>query len=281
MTGLGFQLAGLGVAALLLAATPPAVLEPHPPLPVPSWTRVNQPCDGCHNVQGWIPALFAHDRTGFQLKGAHRQASCRSCHTAGYQAALPQVCSGCHRDAHRGEFGQRCEGCHTEENWRSLYAVDAHRRTNFPLVGRHSALPCSECHNNMLDRSFTRTTVTCTPCHQADYNRTVGTAVDHVALGFSNKCQDCHQPYHFTGGRFEAHNACFTVIGGPHGGIECLNCHTSLAGARVTGTCSTNTANCAGCHEHACAKMNPLHARVTGYQCDNRSCYDCHQLRSH
>jgi hypothetical protein len=36
----------------------------------------------------------------------------------------------------------------------------------------------------------------------------------------------------------------------------------------------TNTADCMRCH--ACAHETQTHARVAGFQCSNRKCYECH-----
>ena len=43
-------------------------------------------CQDCHSVTAWQPATFDHNSTGFQLNGAHRSASCTSCHRNGYAA---------------------------------------------------------------------------------------------------------------------------------------------------------------------------------------------------
>jgi hypothetical protein len=180
---------------------------------------------------------------------------------------------------HEGDFGTRCEGCHDAESWHApFFGVDAHRRTNFPLVGRHAILPCTECHTNMLNNRFSRQTVDCVSCHQMDYNRTAATPVNHFTLGFSTKCRDCHNGFRFQGAHFAEHNDCFLITSGPHSGIECLNCHSSLQGAKANGTCSTNTATCSTCHAHLCARMATVHTNVAGYQCKDQKCYQCHRF---
>jgi hypothetical protein len=245
-------------------------------------------CEQCHSTSNWEKATFDHDRTGFSLKGAHAGAGCKECHTVDFSQTLSRNCASCHQDAHRGEFGTQCQGCHTEASWAPLFNAEAHRRTNFPLVGRHAFIPCTECHTAMTNRTFERTTVECVGCHQADYNSTVGTQVNHVQLGFNTQCGTCHTSTTWNGARFTGHDSCFQIVGGHHSQISCLGCHSSLAGVMATGNCSTHTFTCSGCHEHACAKMDSLHASiklngssgVPGYACQDSKCYVCHTIVS-
>jgi hypothetical protein len=273
--------------ALLAAAPPqPAPAPQDKPLDlslVPSRTASASSsgtrCELCHTPDGWQDAHFPHDRTGFPLEGAHRSASCKACHTThDFQAPLPRQCAGCHRDTHAGEFGQRCEGCHETTRWESRFNADAHRRTNFPLTGRHALLPCQECHVDQRGPAFERSTVPCIGCHQRDYERTALTSLDHTALGFSTDCRQCHEPSRFIGGRYPGHDACFQISRGEHAGLACRRCHTSLTGVATPGACSTHTAACSGCHEHTCSEMDEEHGDVPGYQCKDQKCYECHRF---
>jgi hypothetical protein len=241
--------------------------------------RADENCAACHSTAGWQGARFAHERTGFVLKGAHERVRCASCHQAGLDRPVPKVCAGCHRDAHGGELGARCEGCHEETGWRpAKFGADAHRKTRFPLTGRHALIPCQECHPDVRDRSFARAIVECVACHRQDYDRTASLSVDHRAAGFSTDCRQCHDPFRFSPARYAAHDVCFQLRGGPHGGIRCLSCHTSLAGVVADGTCSTNNAACSSCHTHACSRTDRQHEGVPGYQCRDRKCYECHRF---
>jgi hypothetical protein len=232
-------------------------------------------CESCHSTSGWTRVTFDHEKTGFPLEGHHVQAGCRSCHVSGdFKDPVPASCAACHRDVHTGEFGSHCGSCHDARDWTSRFGPEAHRRTGFPLTGRHAAIPCEECHLNQRDRRFTRATRDCIDCHAADYARTAGTPLDHSRAGFGTDCKSCHFPTRFKGARFQAHEACFQIAGGPHSGIACLDCHTTLTSLVPTGTCSTNTADCMRCH--TCAKMTPEHGSVAGFQCKDRKCYECH-----
>ncbi len=249
---------------LLLAAAHPAVQ-----------TR----CGACHSPEGWAKVVFDHARTGFPLEGRHREATCAGCHQGlDFKATVPQRCSTCHQDAHAGEFGARCEGCHDATSWETKFDANAHRSTGFPLLGRHALIPCEECHLDARDRSFSRAAVECAKCHRQDYARTAGGPIDHAANGFSTRCTDCHGATTFRGANFPAHEQCFEIRGGPHAGIACLDCHTSLHGMTATGTCSTFTAACTGCHTHSQARTDPRHTNVPGYQYKDRKCYECHRF---
>jgi len=269
------------VALAVLAAAPkrPTPLAGAPAL-LPNATPVasRTPCEQCHSTASWASTSFDHNPTGFPLKGKHQQVDCKRCHERDFQTPLPAMCNGCHLDAHKGELGQRCEGCHHEENWEALFTADAHRRTNFPLIGRHALLPCTECHFQARDRIFNRTTADCIGCHQQQYNQTAFTSINHVALGFGTNCRQCHDAWRFSPARWTGHDTCFRISSGPHAAIRCLSCHTTLSGAMITGTCSTGTAACSRCHEHACTLMDQRHQNVPGYQCKDRKCYECHQF---
>jgi hypothetical protein len=235
-------------------------------------------CAACHVVEGWSQVRFNHDPTGFPLRGAHTSVACGGCHPIGFDTPVPDTCAGCHRDRHAGELGTFCQGCHDERSWRSLFDADVHRRTNFPLTGKHGFIPCQQCHGNMRDRAFSRAPVSCAGCHRMDYDTSGARSIDHAAAGFSLECQTCHSTIRFWPARLSEHGTCFRIASGPHHGVRCLGCHTSLATATVTGACATATFTCTGCHEHACPKSDAQHVGVMGYQCSDSKCYECHKI---
>lgn len=252
----------------------PGVLSPPRTDPHAQKTR----CEECHSPEGWERAAFPHERTGFPLRGAHERTECKACHVQDVSFPVSRTCGGCHRDVHRSDFGQRCEGCHTEDTWRALFSVDAHRRTNFPLVGRHASLPCTECHAELRNARFVRTTVDCKGCHSVDLARASLAGVNHAALGFPDTCRDCHGAFTFKGAQFSGHDRCFQIAGGPHAAVGCLQCHSSLPAVAAAASCNTQTAACAGCHEHLCAREDVRHRKVAGYQCKDQKCYACHRM---
>ncbi len=233
-------------------------------------------CGACHLVEGWEKVRFNHDPTGFPLRGAHLQVTCTGCHTKGFDKPVANTCSGCHRDRHAGEFGLHCEGCHDDKSWRPLFQADAHRNSNFPLVGKHALIPCNECHGNLRDRTFSRAASSCDACHERDFLRTAATSIDHTANNFSRDCQTCHNTMRFFPTNVKAHDFCFILSGGSHQALRCLNCHTSLSAVAFNHSCMTGTSTCSECHSHACPRSDQRHKGVMAYQCANTLCYQCH-----
>lgn len=235
-------------------------------------------CASCHETAGWRPARFDHAWTGFALEGEHASVECTRCHAAGFEAPVPRTCDGCHQDPHRGALGLTCAGCHDERGWRTADRVLAHADTAFPLTGRHALVPCRECHVESRERTFSRVDPQCASCHLAEYQGTAAAGIDHAAAGFSTRCDECHQPFGFRPARWAAHDACFEISAGPHAGIACLDCHTSMAAPTTTGACATFTAACTSCHEHGRSETDRRHGEVPGYQYKDRKCYECHRF---
>lgn len=241
-------------------------------------------CSACHATSSWTDVRFNHERTGFSLTGRHARTTCKACHRQDFSVPLPRGCAACHRDVHAGELGARCENCHDTQDWRSRFDVDAHRRTNFPLVGAHAALPCVECHTEARERRFTRSTVECQACHQNDLLRTSGAmaAVNHLALGLDQQnCRTCHTPMTFKPARFPTHDECFPISVGPHANKGCYECHdVNRPLSSTMGKCSTGTARCTHCHLEAETREQHPADRAPGYVWQDRRCLDCHYPRT-
>lgn len=260
------------------AATPRLSPQPHQPQ-----HASNTSCAACHSTANWSAVRFNHERTGYPLTGQHAGASCKSCHVSDFTTPPPRLCQGCHRDVHAGELGARCDGCHETQSWASRFDADAHRRSNFPLIGSHAALPCVECHVEARERRWSRTTVDCSSCHQAALIRTSGSAVDHSSpsLQFVGQpCQQCHMATRWSPARFPAHDHCFPLTGSPHAAVPCLQCHRSLSTSQ--GSCRTQTASlCVDCHTNTGGAGNTSHTDeqhrdVPGYVFVGTRCAQCH-----
>lgn len=235
-------------------------------------------CVLCHTPDGWEKVTFSHDGTGFPLEGRHREVTCRGCHPdATFATALPRACAACHADVHQGRLGRRCEKCHDATGWEATtFDADAHRRSAFPLTGRHAFTPCDSCHGDRRDRGFTRPTRDCAACHEADWLRagTGGAAVDHDLAGFPRDCRVCHGTWRFAPASLPPHEECFSITRGDHAGIRCRDCHGSFPAVdyQQPFTCQTDTAACVRCH--SCSEHEP----VSGFACANRRCYECHRF---
>jgi len=254
------------------AATNTVDLDPRPGSHAGGDTR----CGACHTAEDWKRVTFAHDRTGFPLTGRHQVVTCQSCHAGGrFDQPVPKACSACHRDVHARRMGARCDRCHDTGSWKEAsFGPDAHRRTNFPLTGRHAVIPCEQCHGDRRDRAFSRPTTACIACHQANYDATATASIPHAGT-FPTDCRGCHSTWRFSPGTWAAHDACFQISSGKHAGIACKTCHSSGLPPVPPGplTCTaTPAANCMGCH-------NPAeHPAVPGFAPSNERCYECHRF---
>lgn len=215
-------------------------------------------CSACHTEAGWGLASsagasgFDHDRTGFPLRGVHRQAGCGRCHTG--QAKPATTCEGCHRDPHHGRHDGTCAECHTAVAWSDTSTLEQHRRTRMPLTGRHALVDCSACHKRQGERAFGDTPTDCYSCHRAEY-RADPNQIHHEADGsgqFSRECGTCHRTSSWSpaftipntsrttmaiGGR---HDAVFVLSTGSHRAAECSACHVDTRRTRLV--------RCDGCH---------------------------------
>lgn len=270
----------LSMLALAFPATGARAQDLSARPPAPGAHGGDTDCAACHTAAGWKEVRFAHDRTGFPLEGRHQQAACRGCHATGtFADPVPRACGACHRDVHAGRLGPRCGNCHAPTAWSTpSFGPEDHRRTAFPLAGRHALVPCESCHGDRRDRGFARPTPRCLGCHEADWLRAGagGAGIDHAQAGFPDDCGACHGAWRFSPASFPAHQACFDIRSGHHAGIRCRDCHTSLPAVDYGQPfgCASDTANCLRCHGGVAGE----HEGVAGFQLVNRKCYECHRF---
>ncbi len=259
----------LGWGGPRVASAQEVSASPHGPLPD------SLSCGSCHTTRAWSPLRndlrFDHTGTGFALDGAHASTACVTCHE-GLRFDIPKVdagdCGSCHTDVHRGAFVQPCAACHTTTSFDALRAGIVHP-ADFPLEGAHLQTSCESCHTDDVGGAFTPLSTDCLSCHRSDYRRTV--LVDHVALGFSSECTECHSMLAWrdvTGFDHTAVSGGFELTGA-HARIDCRSCH-SLPGGGVPST-PAGAGDCIACHQ---ADYNEQHAG-SGFPTD---CTMCHRL---
>ncbi len=149
-------------------------------------------CQTCHSTATWGSANFNHSNTGFPLIGAHVNVACTTCHKNGY-AGTPSDCYSCHSDKYNqttdpnhasAGFPKTCQTCHSQSSWSG--ATFNHSMTGFPLVGAHTRVACSSCHQN----GYAGTPTDCYSCHRSNYESTRDP--NHVANNYSHNCLNCH-----------------------------------------------------------------------------------------
>jgi len=229
-------------------------------------------CSSCHSTFSFKEAeKLYHDDTDFMLTGAHLNLNCTKCHQKEIKdgevfqkfKALPfSGCVPCHKDVHAGKFGNDCQSCHETGSFRKikLQAFD-HNKTEFPLIGKHKNVECTECHKSEQVVGMNLKYGKCNDCHE-DYHKGEFTKDEKV-----RDCSECHNEFGFKSSLFsiEDHAQTNFRLTGSHLAVSCTNCHykNSVWQFKIDNT------NCSGCHENIHGKEIKA-ARMTN------DCITCH-----
>jgi hypothetical protein len=228
-------------------------------------------------------ASFDHGSAGFALTGKHQQIDCRQCHKPDLiheekikklpntYLGLRANCAACHNDVHQNTLSTDCTKCHNTDAFAPATKFN-HSKTNFPLVGKHTKLECTECHaleqrngqqfQRFSDIAFGKCTschkdahqgklkVDCRTCHTEEGWATLGNMkkFDHGHTGFTLQgkhktidCKACHQLNVGPTRAFQDHlniqeTNCIHCHKDPHEnrfGIDCASCHNEQAWNKV------------------------------------------------
>ncbi|HTT18358.1 MAG TPA: hypothetical protein VMG82_05410, partial [Candidatus Sulfotelmatobacter sp.] len=208
-----------------------------------------QTCDQCHDTSNWTDATFNHNTTGFPLTGMHTvpPRTCTDCHVNNNYTLTNTACVGCHLKDFQGttnpnhvssNFSTTCDTCHTTVGWSP--ATFDHNSVNFPLTGMHTVPPraCTDCHVN---NNYNLTTNTCVSCHLKDFQGT--TNPNHVAQGFAQTCDMCHNTAAWRPAQFDHSTSGFPLTGShtvpPR---ACTDCH-------VNNNYNITNTTCISCHQ--------------------------------
>lgn len=189
-------------------------------------------CARCHTTHEFSPSTFAvseHDRTKFKLTGAHLAIPCGRCHKEADGKSTFRFaslsCDGCHKDPHNGRFAtvagvrQTCEQCHVTSDWKRT-SFD-HASTGYPLLDKHSAVPCSRCHEEGMGNGERRARGTpreCQVCHKDAHG-------GQFASAGVTRCAPCHTPAGWPKLVFDHQKqSAFSLTGG-HMKVLCTSCH--------------------------------------------------------
>ncbi len=217
-------------------------------------------CAKCHNENSFLNLnnmdFFDHSVTDYPLKGKHIGVDCKQCHEGRFTEAIDfSACNKCHTDYHQSEFQENgispdCVECHSLEKGfdYSLYTLEQHQTTSFPLEGAHFATPCYACHvSEKEDRwTFRNLGSDCVDCHLDIHE-------DYISDTFypEQNCMACHINESWTDLTFN-HNLTDWALTGRHIEVECRACHfiENIDNAPVVTQNFTNLdTNCASCHE--------------------------------
>jgi hypothetical protein len=211
-------------------------------------------CAACHGTESWGGGRFDHNKTSFELTGAHQSLRCNACHIGGRYKQTPQTCVGCHAtdDVHREARGTKCDSCHTTSNWRTA-TFDHAKETGFALEGRHAHVECTDCHRGGDYK--TKLPTTCSGCHRAD---------DAHAGRFGDRCEQCHANVAWTPVPYDHEAKTHFALVGAHATVSCHTCHSAPVTVQKLPT------DCASCH-HA---IDP-HGGKLSLGCDS-----CHGVQA-
>jgi hypothetical protein len=242
-------------------------------------------CGSCHGLIVWLGlpktvGLAAHPKTQYPLTGKHDDVACASCH----KPALPQEsryrklafarCADCHAEKHNNEFASRdggeCKSCHATAGFRpTLFGIDLHASTKFPLIGKHTAAACSSCHKAprpLVDLRVAKQA--CADCHANPHG-------DQFAAEMAKGgCAQCHEA---TGWHVPKINHSTWPLTGVHASTSCDSCHHPTAADRKAGQGASYRGvprNCGGCHEDL--HLGQFRLTKPVYECDK-----CHTTKSY
>jgi hypothetical protein len=226
----------------------------------PHENKFGQDCAKCHNEESFLALnnmdFFDHSVTDYPLEGNHIGVDCRSCHTESFSTPINfSECKTCHADYHNGDFTENgitpdCKECHSLEKGFdfTLYTIDDHQTSNFPLEGAHVATPCFACHVSEDDPKweFANMGTDCIDCHQNIHE-------GYIAEKYypENDCAVCHSNEGWGAITFD-HTKTDWPLTGAHQEVSCSACHFENSGnnGEISQNFSNLDTNCASCHEN-------------------------------
>ncbi|HVO73000.1 MAG TPA: hypothetical protein VMT35_03190 [Ignavibacteriaceae bacterium] len=233
-------------------------------------------CTACHNTFTFIKAdKFNHDNAAFKLTGAHISIDCIKCHPKEiidgnefrkFKGLFFSDCTPCHKDVHAGKFGNECKSCHETVSFRKIQAQTFdHDKTEFPLVGRHKILECSDCHKSVQVVGIKLKHGKCTDCHE-DYHQG-----EFIIKGKVKDCSACHDESGFKPSllTIEDHNQTKFKLTGAHLAVSCKSCHFIDDNWHF----KISDTECSGCHENVHGAEIKLKSLAKG-------CLTCHFTES-
>jgi len=219
--------------------------------------KFGQNCKQCHTEESFhvVKGInsFDHNKTDFKLAGKHLSVACKTCHKASLTTPFRHnLCSDCHTDYHRKEFIRNnvnpdCNQCHTIDGFAvSLFTMEKHKLSDFPLEGAHLATPCIACHKKTGKWTFINIGRLCADCHKNEHK---GFIQDKY---FPNeKCTECHNVNNWTTVKFD-HSLTNFKLEGIHARQSCVACHfpkneSGLVVQKFRGLLF----DCSGCHKNS------------------------------
>ncbi len=215
-------------------------------------------CSKCHSEGSFLSLnsmdFFDHSIADYNLEGMHLQVDCKQCHKERFSKTIDHsACSKCHEDYHKGEFEKNgdipdCGACHTLESGFdfSLYTLEQHQTTVFPLEGAHVATPCFACHISEDRWTFKDLGSECIDCHQDSHQGSISEKYYPDA-----SCKNCHTNDNWSTVIFD-HNLTDWPLEGKHIEVDCRECHFEVSenNTILTQIFSSLDSKCVSCHKN-------------------------------
>ncbi len=196
-------------------------------------------CQSCHTQTSFAVKEYRHRGEPGFFVGGHLTAPCAKCHArpaAGAPprlAGTPTTCGSCHRDPHQGTLGASCATCHSPAARWATASRAFHKATQFPLEGKHLAVPCAACHLNGVTKG---TPTRCSDCHW------IRKQDDPFRTRLGTQCETCHRPISWKAVTWTHGGATGFALAGAHATLDCVTCHTNGVFESGRGTA------CVSCH---------------------------------
>ncbi len=210
-------------------------------------------CASCHTEDSFrstsFQGEFDHALTGYPLIGKHIEVDCKKCHKSKMTDPLEHNrCLSCHEDFHRGQFVAEsqtidCRECHEELGFsETLYSIERHNESAFPLEGAHLATPCFACHLQEEEWVFNDLGDNCVDCHHNIHK-------EYLAEKYypENDCSACHITEAWTAIDFD-HSVTAFELAGRHEQISCGSCHREEEEDLIT--FADTPEDCISCHDN-------------------------------
>lgn len=217
-------------------------------------------CNTCHSLEsGFDTSLFTlerHETTDFPLEGAHIATPCFACHVSETDDKWRfkdkgTTCVECHEDIHEEYIDQKyypkndCKTCHINETWATVNFD--HKKTDWPLEGKHLETACKECHitnteEHLFNQKFTDLDSNCINCHESNHG-------DQFAVNGETDCVRCHILESWAPEKFD-HNTTKFPLDGKHAEIACNECHIAVINTITTSfNYKIEKHQCIDCHQ--------------------------------
>lgn len=187
--------------------------------------------------------------------------NCTKCHSAGEKLDADK-CLACHKeikarlDAGKGFHGllkpaekEACQRCHKDHQGRDFQMIDwegtretfDHKKTGWPLAGKHRRVQCLTCHEVRLvtdaavkermakdkHATFLGLPTACAQCHFDEHRGQLGEA--------SPDCKKCHVETGFKPAPGFDHAKSDFALTGKHQKVDCDKCHKKVLDAEGKG----------------------------------------------